>query len=316
MSRTLNEDSVAATHEQWMAKYGRTYADEVEKAKRLKIFKENLLYIENFNNAGNQSYKLGLNKFSDLTNEEFLDFYTGPFKVSGQTNPSKMASFQQLDISDIPDSVDWRDKGAVTQIRNQEKCGSCWAFATVAAVEGIYQIKTGNLIPLSEQQLLDCDTQNNGCLGGLMDKGYEYIIQNNGIASRDDYPYLGNSTGNCDSEKAAKHAAQITDYAVVTGEDQLLQAVAKQPVAARVAVGQAFQMYREGIFSGPCGSRLNHEVTAVGYGTSEDGTKYWLMKNSWDEDWGEKGYIRMQMNVDNEGLCGIATHGSFPIINA
>ncbi|KAI4296804.1 hypothetical protein L6164_036727 [Bauhinia variegata] len=316
MSRSLYEASVATTHEQWMAKHGRAYANDAEKEKRFQIFMQNLQYIESFNSAGNRSYKLGLNKFSDLTNEEFVAFYTRPFKVSSQTNSSKMASVKQLDLSDIPDSLDWRNKGAVTKIRNQERCGSCWAFATVAAVEGIVQITTGNLIQLSEQQLLDCATENHGCAGGLMDYGFEYVIKNNGIASETDYPYLGTSTGNCDSVKAAKHAARITGYVDVEGEEKLLQAVAMQPVSVRVAVGEEFSKYSEGIFSGSCGSQLNHEVTAIGYGTSEDGTKYWLMKNSWGEGWGENGYIRMQMNVGNEGLCRIAAHGSYPTITA
>ncbi|KAI4345287.1 hypothetical protein L6164_012423 [Bauhinia variegata] len=317
LSRTLNEASVAIRHEQWMAKHGRTYASVAEKEKRFKIFMQNLQYIENFNNAGNKSYKMDLNKFADLTPEEFITSHTGLKIPSQLPKSSKMASFVSLNLTGVPTSLDWREKGAVTPVKNQGRCGSCWAFSTVAAVEGITQIKTRKLIPLSEQQLVDCATNggNQGCGGGLMDNGFQYIIKNQGLASEADYPYQG-IEGTCGSVRSP--AAIINGYKDVPANDekQLLQAVSNQPVSVAIAVGYDFQSYAGGVFTGQCGTKLNHGVTLIGYGTADDGTKYWLIKNSWGKRWGEGGYMKMlRDNGSPGGLCGIAKIASYPTIN-
>jgi C1A family cysteine protease len=193
--------------------------------------------------------------------------------------------------------------------------GCCWAFSTVAAIEGIIKLQTGNLISLSEQQLVDCTAGNKGCQGGLMDTAFQYIIRNGGLTSEDNYPYQG-VDGTCSSEKAASTEAQITGYEDVpqNNENALLQAVAKQPVSVAVdGGGNDFRFYKSGVFEGDCGTNLNHAVTAIGYGTDSDGTDYWLVKNSWGTSWGENGYMRMRRGIgSSEGLCGVAKDASYP----
>ncbi|KAI5447807.1 hypothetical protein KIW84_015308 [Lathyrus oleraceus] len=317
MSRTLYESSIVEKHQQWMTKHGRTYTDSFEMKKRFEIFKENLEYIEKFNSAGNKSYKLGLNPYSDLTSEEFIASHTG-IKIPNQLSSSKLGSNAVLfDVNgDVPTNFDWREQGAVTDVKNQGRCGCCWAFSAAAAVEGITQIKTGKLISLSEQQLLDCDQQSRGCKGGDMDNAFKSIIQTNGIVSEADYPYQ-EVRQTCQINDQRTTAAQITSFVDVPANDeqQLLQAVAQQPVSVGIGIGDEFQSYREGVYSGTCRTPLNHAVTAVGYGVTEDGTKYWLIKNQWGKDWGEGGYMRvLRENGEPRGQCGIAAHASYPTI--
>lgn len=187
----------------------------------------------------------------------------------------------------------------------------------MAATEGINQLKTGKLISLSEQELVDCDVdgEDQGCEGGLMEDGFQFIIKNGGITTESNYPYDA-TDGTCKTAKEASHAAKITGYEVVPANNEatLLKAVANQPVSVSIdAGGSSFQFYSSGVFTGDCGTDLDHGVTAVGYGTTADGTKYWLVKNSWGESWGEEGYIRMERDIDSkEGLCGIAMDSSYP----
>ena len=194
--------------------------------------------------------------------------------------------------------------------------GCCWAFSAVAATEGINKLKTGTLISLSEQELVDCDTKgvDQGCEGGLMDDAFKFIIKNGGLTTEAQYPYKG-ADGTCNAKAAANHAATISGYEDVpaNNEQALKNAVANQPVSVAIdASGSDFQFYKSGVFTGSCGTELDHGVTAVGYGVS-DGTKYWLVKNSWGAEWGEEGYIRMQRDVAAaEGLCGIAMQASYP----
>ena len=184
-------------------------------------------------------------------------------------------------------------------------------------MEGITQLSTGKLISLSEQELVDCDTsgEDQGCNGGLMDDAFKFIEQNHGLTTEANYPYA-RTDGTCNRKKAAHPAAKINGYEDVpaNNEKALQKAVAHQPIAVAIdAGGFEFQFYSSGVFTGQCGTELDHGVAAVGYGTSDDGMKYWLVKNSWGTGWGEEGYIRMQRDVTaKEGLCGIAMQASYP----
>ncbi|XP_015881325.3 senescence-specific cysteine protease SAG39 [Ziziphus jujuba] len=315
-ARSLQDaSSMAARHDEWMARFGRVYKDTNEKEKRFKTFQENVERIEAFNAAAKKAYKLSVNGFADLTNEEFKSSrnrFKGHICSSDSTTP-----FRYENVEAVPSSMDWRKKGAVTPIKDQGQCGSCWAFSAVAATEGITQLTTGKLISLSEQELVDCDktSDDQGCEGGLMDDAFEFIQKNNGISSEANYPYQA-ADGTCNTQKEANRAAKITGHEDVpaNSEAALLKAVANQPVSVAIdAGGFEFQFYSSGVFTGSCGTELDHGVAAVGYGTSEDGTKYWLVKNSWGTQWGEEGYIRMQRDVEaKEGLCGIAMQASYP----
>lgn len=314
LSRPLSEEFMVKMHEEWMAEHGRVYKDAEDKQKRYMIFKENVRIIDDFNNGVDRGYKLGLNKFADLTNAEFRAVHHGYQRRSPKLIST---SFRYGNVSAIPATKDWRKEGAVTPVKDQGSCGCCWAFSAVAAMEGITKLKTGKLVSLSEQELVDCDVngEDQGCEGGLMDTAFQFIKSNRGLTSEANYPYEG-LDGACNSRKAASPAAKITGYEDVpsNSEKALLQAVTNQPVSVAIdASGYDFQFYKSGIFTGECGTYLDHAVTAIGYGSSNDGTKYWLLKNSWGTSWGESGYMRMQRDISSrEGLCGVAMEASYP----
>ncbi|GMI72871.1 senescence-associated gene 12 [Hibiscus trionum] len=317
MSRMLDETIVAERHRQWMVQHGRSYATQEEQTMRFQTFKNNLEFIDNFNNMGNQTYKLSVNEFADLTNEEFLTYYAGYTFYPSETS-LKPKRFRYENLTNVPESIDWRKKGAVTGIKNQASCGSCWAFSAIAAVEGAVKIKTGQLLSLSEQQVVDCarTKRSHGCDGGYMDEAFNYIVRNQGIAKESKYRYTAKD-GKCSGQKETFRAAQIVGYEDVPkdNEEALLKAASQQPVSVALdGAGYGFQFYSGGVFGGACRTRLNHAVTVVGYGTSEDGIKYWLVKNSWGKSWGENGYMRIKRDVHSKkGHCGIAKKPSYPL---
>ncbi|URD93056.1 oryzain alpha chain [Musa troglodytarum] len=315
-----SEEEMRRMYEGWLIKHGRTYNAVGEMERRFEIFKDNLHFIDARNaeaDAGLHRYRLGLNLFADLTKEEFQAFFLGT-RPRGAARRDRVASdrYRLRDGEELPESVDWRAKGAVAAVKDQGRCGSCWAFSTVGAVEGINQIVTGELITLSEQELVDCDNSDNqGCNGGLMDYAFEFIINNGGIDTEDDYPYKARN-GMCDQNKKNAKVVSIDGYEDVPQNDEkaLQKAVVNQPVSVAIeAGGRAFQHYRSGIFDGRCGTKLDHGVVVVGYG-SENGKDYWIVRNSWGGGWGEAGYIRMERNVNaSTGKCGIAMLPSYPI---
>jgi cathepsin L len=275
----------------------------------------NYNYIEAHNRAadhGLHSYRLGVNQFTDLTNDEFR------LRMNGlKPELHKQSNVVYVGVKDLPDTVDWRTKGVVTPVKNQAQCGSCWAFSAVASMEGQHALDTGKLVSLSEQDLVDCSTAegNMGCGGGLMDQAFQYVIDNKGIDTEDSYPYKA-----IDEKCVYKNTTvgtTITGFTdIETGSESALQSAVANigPISVAIdASSMAFQLYTSGVYDDTeCGNQrenLDHGVTAVGYGT-QDGKDYWLVKNSWDTTWGQKGYILMSRNKNNQ--CGIATLASYP----
>ncbi|CAN6281345.1 unnamed protein product [Urochloa humidicola] len=310
--------AMALRHEAWMAEHGRVYKDEAEKARRLEIFGANARLIDSFNAVGKYGHRLATNKFADLTDEEFRAARTGYRRpAAAAAAGSSRFRYENFSLADAPQSMDWRAMGAVTGVKDQGECGCCWAFSAVAAVEGLNKIRTGRLVSLSEQELVDCDVygEDQGCEGGLMDDAFQFIARRGGLAAESTYPYNGND-GSCRSSAAAARAASIRGHEDVPPNDEraLAAAVAHQPVSVAINGGDpTFRFYGGGVLDGACGTDLDHAITAVGYGTASDGTRYWVMKNSWGASWGEGGYVRIRRGDRGAGVCGLAKLASYPV---
>jgi len=297
----------------WMRKHHKSYAHD-EFQTRYGVFRPNMDFIHAHNNDATKSFSVAMNQFGDLTNSEFVQYHTGLSVPEGYARSGDVQG--PVDLSAAPASVNWVTKGAVTAIKNQGQCGSCWSFSTTGSTEGAHFLGTGKLVSLSEQDLIDCSVSygNNGCGGGLMDDAFQYIIANKGIDTEASYPYTTSGPNAC-QYNAANCGATIKSYTDVTqGSESALQAaVVNAPVSVAIDAAQSsFQFYNTGVYYEPACSptALDHGVLAVGYGNLAGQGDYWLVKNSWGTSWGENGYIMMARNRNNN--CGIASMASFP----
>lgn len=299
---------VIASFQTWSAKHGRNYASPAEKIYRLAVFYKNYKTVS-AHNSSNDSWTMELNHFADMTEEEFRS------KMLGYNFSDRPRKYVEEDNSMVAQaaSVDWRDKGAVTPIKNQGQCGSCWAFSTIAALEGAWFQSKGKLISLSEQQLVDCSSSygNHGCNGGLMDYGFKYI-KDHGIETEAQYPYTARD-GRC--KASGTPTAKLSGFTDVGHSQSALTTASSQRVVSVAVDANRWSFYHRGVMKHTaCGTSLDHGVTLVGYGSanSED---FWIIKNSWGTSWGENGYIRIQRDVSgSRGCCGIYMAASYPTV--
>ena len=306
---------VFPTFAAWAATYGKVYNGE-EAVAREHVYNANIAWIEE--HQAEVDFELGANQFADLTLDEFRAQYL-TLKPENQAGSQAYLGKHTYSGTDLPDEIDWSTKAAVSPVKDQGQCGSCWAFSAVGGLEGRAAIATGNLQQFSEQQLVDCDHNGDqGCNGGLMDTAFEYLQGSSGVCTEDSYGYQGRA-GTCQESSCTVglQASAITGYKDVDAtEDALQEAVAEGPVSVAIeADSPFFQLYSKGVFSSNlCGANLDHGVLAVGYGV-DNGKKYWKVKNSWATSFGENGYIRMLKGKGGKGQCGILTGPpSYPVI--
>jgi C1A family cysteine protease len=296
----------------WLTSFNITANDGSHFTHMLSNFANNDDIIESHNANNDNTYTLGHNHFSHMSFDEFKAYVRlGLDERAPETVADSVLEANQ-NLSALPASVDWSTKGAVTGVKDQGNCGSCWSFSATGALEGAYQIKYGSLVSFSEQNLVSCDTIDSACNGGLMDNAFSWTKTNGGLCTESGYPYTSGTTGQkgtCTTtctKNTGVTPKSFTDVAK-NSDSALMTAIAQQPVSIAIQANQpAFQSYKSGVLTGTCGSNLDHGVLAVGYGTWTDGTDYYKVKNSWGTSWGMSGYILIQRgNPQRCGECGI-----------
>lgn len=309
--------------EGWKLLHQKNYSSVDEEKFRMKIFMENKQRIAKHNSRflmGHHSYKLEMNHYGDFLPHEFQGMMNGYRQDLKKSTPLLGAYYMTPANVELPKEVDWRTEGAVTPVKNQGHCGSCWSFSATGSLEGQHFRKTGKLVSLSEQNLIDCSTSygNHGCNGGLMDFAFQYIKDNRGIDTEESYPYEAEDD-DCRYNRRNRGASDVGFVDIPQGDEKALKAALATVGPVSVAIDAAhpsFQFYSEGVYNEPdCSpTNLDHGVLAVGFGVTDEGEEYWLVKNSWGTEWGDEGYIKMARNKDN--MCGIASAASYPQVTS
>lgn len=322
--------ALASSPEEWenfKLVHGKDYGDPMEERYRMEVFERNKAMIKEHNKRyelGLETYKLGMNKFGDLTEEEFAaEFLNEDMSYMETDSMNGSAYLPPANLGVLPANVDWRSRGAVvTRVVNQGTCGACYAISAAGALESHIFLKGGNLVALSSQQIVDCSYnyiyKNKGCKGGFLDKTFQYI-KDYGLLPEEEYPYIAKNDWRLGCRyNRAKVIGRSAGYMNLPKGDEAALAVAVAN-AGPVAIGMQskysnLRFYKSGIhFSTRCDHKfIDHAMVVVGYGTSPDGGDYWLVKNSWGQEWGENGYVRMARNRDDN--CGVASHAKYPLV--
>jgi len=323
-------DLVMEEWELFKLQHKKKYVSDTEEKFRMKIFMDNKHKIAKHNSRfekGEVTYELGLNEYADMLHHEFTHTLNGFNRTrnvlkssNGEAVPKMLgATYIPPAHVSLPNYVNWVEKGAVTPVKNQGACGSCWSFSATGALEGQHFRKTGVLVSLSEQNLIDCSGKygNQGCNGGMMDYAFQYVKDNHGIDTERSYPYEAEDD-KCRYKAKNSGATDVGFVDVPEGDEDKLQAAVATVGPISIAIDashESFQFYKRGVYLEPqCSAdNLDHGVLVVGYGTDEEsGQDYWLVKNSWGTTWGESGFIKMARNMKNQ--CGVASSASYPLV--
>jgi KDEL-tailed cysteine endopeptidase len=316
----LTIDPVEQEFNNFVTKHGKKYKDATEKAKRLTIFKNNYSIVQTMS-LRKIKHQVGVTKYFDLTQDEFAaqllgfkdesittqsstNVSTGTSTISTATAKKSLLQMALKKQTILPANFDWRDKGKLTPIKDQQTCGGCWSFSTAANIESQILIKYGVTLDIAEQNMLNCDTLNYGCNGGSMVNAFKTIIAQGGAVNEVAAPYQ-NTTGTCTTSSLTTRIGQIGSYAKLTStdEDVIAKTLYQYGPLSIALNSNLLQFYVGGIFNDPtCSTTMNHAVNIVGYGVDSSGTKYWVVRNSWGISWGENGYFRIARGV---GMCGL-----------
>ncbi|XP_078528328.1 cathepsin K-like [Lissotriton helveticus] len=305
LSCALAAEFLEAEWQSWKGRHERKYESKEEEVLRRERWEETWKKVKKHNklaDQGKKSYRMALNHFADRTSYELQSMSCLRIPVVRQRSTSK---YSGVSLSSLPPQVDWRDQRCVTAVKDQGRCGSCWAFAAVGALESRYCIKTGELFEMSEQELVDCDSEDGGCCGGFPYSAFKYIYQH-GIMPSNKYKYKGYG-GDCRLKHSKTVPMNMSKFYELSGEDNMAAAVAYDgPITVGFGVTDTFFYYSEGIYDEEDCPDANHAIIIVGYG-EEDHEGYWIIKNSWGHYWGDRGYAKIRRNSN---ICTIGDMGS------
>ena len=329
----------------WIEEFKIKFEDSIHHSRVLQNWINNDLFILE-NNSLNNTFILGHNAYSGYSSEEFAELMgfaqnrksysqnQTSFSLRGNMHFKRFEEVEiELDVDTLPISVDWRLKNAVTPVKDQGQCGSCWSFSTTGSLEGAYAIKNDNLVSLSEQQLVDCDNfihggSDSGCNGGLMENALNWVTKYGGLCTEQVYPYVSGTTttaGKCQQTCSKVDGTTVKSVVSVTSnsDNAMMTALTINPVSVAIEADQsAFQLYKSGVFTGSCGDNLDHGVLLVGYGSTSS-SDYYILKNSWGSSWGEQGYILLGKGNNpvtgkpyngGAGQCGVLSDGVYPTL--